>query len=103
MTRWPDPLAGRGGQGLREEGPCGQERSSVSWLVVGDSRDRARDGVLMGEPMHGTAVHDELPVSPGIVHLRREPRHLGHPHMPPPPPMPAPHPPLHPPPPPDPP
>jgi hypothetical protein len=50
----------------------GSEREGVGLLVVGDAGDRTRLGIGVGEAVLGTAVHVQLPVRAGGVHLLGE-------------------------------
>src|SRR5262245_24341327 len=67
-------VAGRasGREGFGQEGADGGERALVGEPVVGHAWHRAGHGVLVGEAVLGPAVHDQLPVGLGVVHLRGE-------------------------------
>src|SRR5216683_465340 len=66
-ARLPGPAERAG-----EEVAGGGERAGVGLLVVGDARDRAGLGISVGEAVLGTAVHVQLPVRAGGVHLLGE-------------------------------
>jgi len=64
-------------EGFGQEGASGGERALVGKPVVGHAGRGAGHGVPVGEAVPGPAVHDELPVGFGPVHLLGERGHVG--------------------------